>query len=170
MVAFTTHHVVMDGWSLDVFERELWALYDADGDSAAAGLKALDIQYADYASWHRGLVAKGADDDLAYWRQALDGATPACPAPDHPAPEHTEFSGDQADATVPASALDWLATNRAAAGTDFVALFAIWCLFLARHTGQRDLTVGTLVSGRSHPDTAALVGYFRQHPRAARPH
>ncbi len=160
VVAFTTHHVIMDGWSLDIFERELWALYDAEGDPAAAGLKALDVQYADYASWHRSRTTEQAEDDLAYWRKALDGATPACPAPDHAAPEHTEFSGDEAIVTVPASELDWLAATRAAAGTDFVALFAVWCLFLARHTGQRDLTVGTQVSGRSHPDTAALVGYF----------
>ncbi len=120
----------------------------------------LDIQYADYASWHRGLITGQADDDLAYWRQALDGATPACPAPDHSAPDHTDFSGDQAGVTVPASALEWLAATRTAAGTDFVALFAIWCLFLARHTGQRDLTVGTLVSGRNHPDTAGLIGFL----------
>ena len=59
---------------------------------------------------------------------------------------------------MPASALEWLTTTRATAGTDFVALFAIWCLFLARHTGQRDITVGTPVSGRSHPDSAALIG------------
>ncbi len=160
VVAFTAHHVIIDGWSLEVFERELWALYQAGGDPLAAGLSALDIQYADYAAWHRDLTASRADGDLAWWRQKLDGATPVCPAPDHPAPTRTEFSGSQAAITVSASALDWLAAARAVAGTDFVALLAVWCLFLARHTGQRDLTVGTLVSGRSHPDTAAMIGFF----------
>ena len=160
LVAFTAHHVVIDEWSRDVLERELWALYAAGGDAGSAELPDLSIQYADYAAWHRGLVAGQADADLAYWRQALDGATPVCPVPDHPAPEHTDFSGETATATAPARALDWLAAARSAAGTDFMALFAIWCLFLARHTGQRDLTVGTLVSGRSHPDTAALIGFF----------
>ncbi|HEY2577533.1 MAG TPA: condensation domain-containing protein, partial [Streptosporangiaceae bacterium] len=160
LVAFTAHHAVIDEWSLDIFERELWALYAAGGDPGAAGLAALDVQYADYAAWHRSLVARQADADLAYWRQALDGATPVCPVPDHPAPEHTEFSGETAITTVPASALDWLTAARSTAGTDFVTLLAIWCLFLVRHTGQRDLTVGTLVSGRSHPDTAALIGFF----------
>jgi signal transduction histidine kinase len=158
-VAFTAHHVIMDGWSLEVFERELWALYQAGGDPVAAGLSTLDIQYADYAAWHRDLTVSRADD-LAWWRQTLSGATPVCPAPDHPASEQAEFSGAQAAVTVSASTLDCLATFHAAAGTDFVTLFAVWCLFLARHTGQRDLTVGTLVSGRSHPDTAALIGYF----------
>jgi hypothetical protein len=159
LVAFTAHHAIMDGWSLEVFERELWALYQAGGDPAAARLSALAIQYADYAAWHRDLTG-GRADDLAWWRKTLNGASPVCPAPDHPAPGQTEFSGAQAAVTVPAGTLDRLATIHAAAGTDFVALFAVWCLFLARHTSQRDLTVGTLVSGRSHPDTAALIGYF----------
>jgi hypothetical protein len=160
LVAFTAHHVVMDEWSLDVFDRELWALYAAGGDPAAAGLAALDAQYADYAAWHRRLVAARTDADLAYWRQALDGATPASLVPDHPGPEHTEFSGETAVATAPASAVEWLAAARSSASTDFMSLFAVWCLFLARHTGQRDLTVGTLVSGRTHPDTAALIGFL----------
>jgi amino acid adenylation domain-containing protein len=160
VVGFTTHHVIMDGWSLDIFERELWALYDAGGDAAAAALPEVAVQYADYASWHRVLVAGQADADLDYWREALDGATPACPVPDHTGSDHAGFSGAEAVVTVPASELDWLTTTRAAAGTDFVALFAIWCLFLARCTGRRDLTVGTPVSSRSHADTASLIGCF----------
>ena len=36
----------------------------------------------------------------------------------------------------------------------------VWCLFLARHAGQRDLTVGTPISGRTRPDTDALIGFF----------
>jgi amino acid adenylation domain-containing protein len=160
LVAFTAHHVAMDAWSLGVFERDLWALYAARGDLASCGLPELTAQYADYAAWHRGLVAVQEKADLAYWRQALDGATPVCPVPDHPAPGHTEFSGEVAIATVPASALDWLAAVRDGAGSDLVTLFAIWCLFLGRRTGQRDLTVGTLVSGRSHRDTAELLGFF----------
>ena len=91
VVGFTTHHAIMDGWSHDIFERELWALYDTCGDPAAAALPELAIQYADYASWHRDFVAGQADAELDYWRKALDGAAPACPAPDHADPDHTEL-------------------------------------------------------------------------------
>lgn len=160
VVAFTAHHVIMDGWSLELFEQELWAVYEAGGDPVAAGLSALDIQYADYAAWHRDLTASRADNDLAWWRQTLDGATPVRPVPDRTGHEHADFPGDQAAVILPASALDWLDAVRADASTDFVALFAVWCLFLARHTGKRDITVGTMVSGRSHPDVAALIGFF----------
>lgn len=158
VVGFTAHHAIMDGWSLDIFERELWALYDSGGNAANADLPEVTVQYADYASWHRDIVASQADADLGYWREALDGSAPACPLPDHAGSDHASFRGAEAVATVPASELNWLASTRAAAGTDFVALFAIWCLFLARCTGRRDLTVGTPVSGRSHADTAGLIG------------
>src|SRR5207302_5746594 len=61
-------------WSVEVFERELWALYRSGGDAEAAGLTPLQVQYADYALWHRELVERQAEEDLAYWRSALDDA------------------------------------------------------------------------------------------------
>ncbi|HET9895692.1 MAG TPA: amino acid adenylation domain-containing protein [Streptosporangiaceae bacterium] len=154
LLLFTAHHVVIDEWSLEIFERELWALYDG------AGLADLPIQYADYAAWHRQLIAAHGDDDLAWWADALDGAEPASPVPDHTVPDRTDFSGNSSVVTTGLDALAWLDAARAAAATtDFVVLLAVWCLFLARHCGRRDLTIGTLVSGRDHPDTAGLVGF-----------
>ncbi len=155
LLQFTTHHFVMDEWSQEIFDRELWELYAGDLAGAPA------IQYADYAAWHRDLTAATAEDDQAWWKQNLDGAEPVSPVPDHPAPDRTSFSGDQAAATAGPGTTGWLdATRTAAATTDFVVLLAVWSLFLARHTGRRDLTIGTVVSGRNHPDTAGLIGFL----------
>ncbi|HET9898353.1 MAG TPA: amino acid adenylation domain-containing protein, partial [Streptosporangiaceae bacterium] len=52
------------------------------------------------------------------------------------------------------------AARAAAATTEFVVLLALYSVFLARHAGRRDLTIGTPVSGRDHPDTAGLVGFL----------
>ncbi len=161
LLLFTAHHVVIDGWSHEIFEQELWALYAARGDAAAAGLAVPAIQYADYASWHRELTATTAADDVTWWKETLDGATPASPVPDHAAPDRTDFSGGHATATADPAAVAWLTTARTLASTtDFVVLLALFCVFLARHSGRRDLTVGTLVSGRNHPDTAGLIGFL----------
>ncbi len=161
LLLFTAHHVVIDEWSLEIFERELWALYASRGDTTAAGLTGPAIQYADYAAWHRELTTMTTADDVAYWRRALDGAAPAGPAPDHPEPDRTDFSGDHAEAIAGPAAASWLdATRTAAATTDFVVLLALYSIFLARHSGRRDLTVGTYVSGRTHPDTAGLIGFL----------
>ncbi len=159
LLLFATHHAVMDEWSMEIFERELWTIYAA-GDDAAA-LPEPTIQYADYASWHRTLTAATADEDLAWWRENLDGSAPASPAPDHLAPDRADFSGDHAQATTDAAAVAWLDSTRAAAATtDFVVLLALYSIFLARHSGRRDLVIGTPVSGRGHPDTSGLIGFF----------
>ncbi|MCS7475571.1 non-ribosomal peptide synthase/polyketide synthase [Umezawaea endophytica] len=156
VVLFVAHHVAIDEWSSDVFEQELWALYRAGGDPARAGLAPLDVRYADYAVWHRELVARRSDEDLAYWRRTLEGAPPPWP---HTHGQKSAPAG--ASHTVPADALAGLDRVRAEVGaTDFMVYLAVYFLLLARTSGERDLTVGVPVSGRTHADLAPLVGFF----------
>ncbi len=167
LLLFTAHHIVIDNWSREIFERELWALYETGGDVASAAMPPLAIQaapaiqYGDYSVWQRELMATRTGDDLAWWTRTLDGAEPASPAPDRTAPDRTDFSGNSAAITTGPDAAAWLdATRTTASTTDFVVLLALYALFLARHTGRRDLTIGTPVSGRDHPDTTGLIGFF----------
>ncbi|MGW8847676.1 amino acid adenylation domain-containing protein [Streptomyces xiamenensis] len=160
-LAFVAHHVALDAWSLEIFERELWALYRADGDPAAAGLPRLAADYPDYTRWQRELLAERGGAEREYWTRTLAGAVPTVPQPDRPAPEDGGFSGDRRGLRIPAERVEWLTQLRRDTGsTAFMALLAVYCLHVARHAGSRDVTVGTPVSGRSHPDTAALVGFF----------
>jgi amino acid adenylation domain-containing protein len=149
-VLFVAHHAAVDEWSLEVLERELWALYEGDA------LPPLEVRYADYAVWHRDAVRRQAAEELAYWRQTLDGATSSWPQP-HGVPENA----GESESIVP---VDWLAgldQVRAQAGaTEFMLFFAVYCLLVARSSGERDVTVGTPVSGRMHADFAPLVGFF----------
>ncbi len=160
LLLFTAHHVVIDEWSSEIFERELWALYEGAGLADLPLLAAPAIQYGDYSAWHRELIAAKRDDDLAWWKDILDGAEPVSPVPDHSVPGRTDFSGDSAVVRTGPAALAWLdAIRTAVATTDFVVLLALSSIFLARHAGRRDLTIGTPVSGRDHPDTVGLVGF-----------
>ncbi|HEX6346254.1 condensation domain-containing protein, partial [Umezawaea sp.] len=160
VVLFVAHHVAIDEWSSDVVERELWALYRAGGDPTRAGLAPLDVRYADYSVWHRDLVRQRSDDDLAYWRRALDGAPP--PWPRSSSGRGQEGAPFEASArTVPVSSLAGLDRVRAEVGaTDFMVFLAVYCLLLARRSGERDFTVGVPVSGRAHADLAPVVGFF----------
>ncbi len=163
VVLFVAHHVAVDEWSMDVFERELWALYQAGGDAAAAGLAPLDVQYADYALWHRELVERQADEDLEYWRSALGDAASATSWPRSQAvrEERAVFAGDECFHTVPAQRLAGLDSIRAQTGaTEFMLYLAVYTLLIARQSGERDIMVGVPVSGRSHPDLAPMIGFF----------
>jgi len=53
VLVVTIHHVIFDGWSLEVFLRELAALYEQEVARRPCGLPELAVQYADYALWQR---------------------------------------------------------------------------------------------------------------------
>jgi acyl carrier protein len=75
LLLLTLHHIVADGWSMDVLVRELGRLYDAFASGSADGLPPLSVQYADYAGWQRAwLSGETLASELAWWKENLRGA------------------------------------------------------------------------------------------------
>ncbi|MCZ0991313.1 condensation domain-containing protein [Streptomyces diastatochromogenes] len=77
------HHIVSDGWSLDLIVRDLTELYRARTEGRVAHLPELPLDYADYALWQRESDQSAA---LDHWRSRLAGLTPLDLPTDHPAP------------------------------------------------------------------------------------
>ena len=70
----TFHHIIFDGWSEDIFNRELMSLYEAFSKGKQNPLKPLALQYADFAVWQRRwLAGEKLAGDLQYWKQQLSG-------------------------------------------------------------------------------------------------
>ncbi|HEX7239695.1 MAG TPA: condensation domain-containing protein, partial [Longimicrobiaceae bacterium] len=86
VLLFTLHHVVSDGWSMQVLVREVSALYGAFSRGEEPQLEELPVQYADFAVWQREwLSGEVLDGQIGYWKEALAGAPPLLEiATDHP--------------------------------------------------------------------------------------
>jgi amino acid adenylation domain-containing protein len=163
VLLFTMHHIVSDGWSLDVMTRELAALYEAHARGAASPLQELPIQYADFAVWQREHFAGEAlEVHLDYWRRRLAGAPPALELPaDRPRPAVPSGRGASCSTHLPGRLVqDLSALGRREGTTLFMTLLAAFDVLLARHTGQRDLVVGTPVAGRNRSELEPLIGFF----------
>ncbi|APR75501.1 Malonyl CoA-acyl carrier protein transacylase [Minicystis rosea] len=163
VLLLTMHHIVSDGWSAGVINRELAALYEAHRTGEPAALPELAVQYADYAAWQRGFLAGGVlDRQLAYWKGALAGAPASLELPiDRPRPPVQTAAGARRTATLPpalAAAIKGLARREGA--TLFMTLLAAFDVLLHRRTGQDDVVVGTPIAGRTHAETEGLVGFF----------
>ncbi len=158
------HHVVTDGWSMGVFFGELWTLYGAFLDDRPSPLPELAVQYADYAVWQRKqLTGEALDAQLAFWREALDGAPPLLELPiDRPRPaSRARRPGARhrfaVDAEL-AAALREL--GRGEGATPFMTALAAFQLLLSRYAGGEDVVVGTPIAGRTRPELEPLVGVF----------
>src|SRR5918992_1547869 len=159
----TAHHIVADGWSMEVFIRELSALYQAFSRGLPSPLVGLPIQYADFAQWQRrwlsGEVLAG---QLAYWHGQLVGAPSLLELPtDHPRPPVKSFRGAMASFGLDSELTHGLkALSQQAGVTLFMTLLAGFMALLSRYSGQEDLVVGTPVANRNRRETEGLIGFF----------
>src|SRR5262249_52776355 len=90
----TFHHIVSDGWSQGVFNRELKVLYEAYREGGDSPLPPLGIQYADFTLWQRDWLDQGAlEAGLQYWREQLAGIPERLELPtDRPRPAVQTFA------------------------------------------------------------------------------
>jgi hypothetical protein len=163
VLVLAMHHVVADGWSMDVLFRELGALYAASLRGEASPLAPLPVQYADYAAWQRGwLRGEVLERQLDAWKSRLAGAPALLELPtDRPRPAVQTYRGAAHDFRVPAETAGALrALSRSDGATQFMTLLAAWQLLLARYSGQDDVVVGTPVAGRTRAELEGLVGMF----------
>jgi amino acid adenylation domain-containing protein len=157
------HHIVSDGWSLGVLQRELGALYTAFVAGEPDPLPPLPLQYADFALWQdEWLRGERLERQLAFWRRALEGAPPALELPtDRPRPAVESHRGESARFEVPtllAVRLQMLARKEGA--TLFHVLLAALRLVLSRHAGQDEVVIGSPAANRAHTEWEPLIGFF----------
>jgi amino acid adenylation domain-containing protein len=157
------HHIVADGWSLDVALQDFVELYVARTEGRPAALEPLHSQYVDYAAWQRTFLDSAAThEQLAYWKERLSGAPAFLPFPtDRPRPARQGHDGDLVRISIDADLVDRLsALGRAQGATLFMVMLAAFNVVLSRYTGQLDICVGTPIANRNWRASEALVGTF----------
>ncbi len=163
---FRTHNAVWDGWSFDVFRRELNALYAEHTMGKPASLPELPISYSDFAAWHREwLRSPEVERQTEFWKQLLAGAPPALElATDFPRGENQTFTGTTIHIRFSREETDKLtALGRRHDATLFMVLLAGFEALLHRYTGQRELLIGTPIQGRGRTELENLIGLFVNH-------
>ncbi len=163
VILFTMHHIVSDGWSMQVLVREVTQLYAAYSQGLAASLPELPVQYADFAAWQREWLSGATlERQLAYWRGRLAGAPSVLELPtDRPVPAVPSSRGTVRRVRIDREAMEGLrAVGRAEGATLFMAMLAAWQVVLGRWSGQDDVLVGTPVAGRTRAEVEELIGFF----------
>ncbi|KGV43561.1 non-ribosomal peptide synthetase [Burkholderia pseudomallei] len=159
----TIHHIVSDGWSIDVFCRELSELYRAFAGGQPDPLPPLPVQYADYAAWQqRGIGGAALHAQAEYWRDALAGAPTLLELPtDRPRPPQPDYAGATVGLALDAPLTAGLrALARRHGATLFMTVLAAWSVLLSRLSRQTDVVIGTPSANRGHAQIEGLIGFF----------
>ncbi|MGX5797723.1 condensation domain-containing protein, partial [Pseudomonas sp. E2-15] len=163
VLVLVQHHIVSDGWSMQVMVEELVQLYCAYSQGQVATLPSMPIQYADYAVWQRNWMDAGEKArQLDYWRELLGGEQPVLELPfDHQRPAQQSHRGARLEVPLPAElAVDLKSMAQAHGVTLFMLLLASFQTLLHRYSGQRDIRVGVPIANRNRVETERLIGFF----------
>ncbi|WP_137234174.1 non-ribosomal peptide synthetase [Streptomyces sp. BPSDS2] len=162
LLCLVLHHIVADGWSLNLLRAELATRYAAHLEGRAIALPEL-LPYTQYARRERefaeGAEGSEAEAALAHWRDRLAGA----PVLDL-RPTVAEGAGVTGGAfhtrriAGAGAAVDALARQKRC--TPFMVLLAAYQVLLHRWTRQDDFCVGVPAAGRNEPELEELIGYF----------
>ncbi|WJQ84451.1 linear gramicidin non-ribosomal peptide synthetase LgrC [Brevibacillus brevis] len=157
------HHIVSDGWSMNIFIRELVTIYEALCKEETPQLTDMPLQYADFAAWQREwLQGEALEQQLAYWKAKLSGSEPLLALPtDRPRPPVQTYNGALHTTSFPIELVEKLhSLSRQEGATLFMTLLAAFQILLHRYSGQDDIIVGSPVAGRNRQETESLIGFF----------
>ena len=159
----TLHHIVADGWSMQVMVEELVNGYAAFSQGHAPELPALPIQYSDYAIWQRHWMEAGERErQLEYWTARLGGQQPVLELPtDFPRPAVMSYRGARLELAIDAVLAGDLKHMAQREGVSlFMILLASFQALLHRYSGQTDIRVGVPTANRNRVETERLIGFF----------
>jgi amino acid adenylation domain-containing protein len=158
------HHIVYDGWSAGVFNREFAILYEAfrEGQKESP-LQHVTIQYADFALWQRsGFHAEMLAQQLAFWKENLAGIPQELELPlDRPRVLRRTFAGELCRLTISSQQL--IALKRLARtgnATLYMVLMAAFAVLLKRYSGRHDVVIGSPIANRQQRQIEDSIGFF----------
>lgn len=151
-LAVIMHHIVADGWSLEVLVHELGALYEG------VELPAVLTRYQDFVAAERAwLASPDADEARLHWRHELTDAPhrSTLPGPGLRASHVGRQLTLRLPSTVPKDVAALAARHGA---TPYIFYLTAHALLLARHSGARDLVIGIPGANRWWDEFADTVG------------
>ncbi|MFJ2652079.1 amino acid adenylation domain-containing protein, partial [Streptomyces sp. NPDC087420] len=155
-LVMTTHHLLMDGWSMPVLLSELSAIYAAGGATSGLGRA---HSYGEYLTW---LDHQDKEAARTAWRAELAGIeestliAPSDATRTAVLPEEVtvELSSETSAELAGLARTHGLTVNTVVQGA--------WALVLARLAGRDDVVFGATVAGRPPelPGVEGMVGLF----------
>jgi Condensation domain len=158
----TIHHIAGDGWSINVFRRELIENYNRLCRGEKPVDKKLKIQYGDYAVWQRQQWSVKGEDKLRFWEEYLGGKHEIVEL------KRTGARGERLPTEGGQIELTWAEETtqnvrelgRMNGATVFMVMAALFGVVIGYRSGKKEVVIGMDVAGREAQETEELIGFF----------
>ena len=160
---YNLHHIISDGFSMNIFRNDLLAYYDFFEKDIPLQLPELSIQYKDYVVWEKEQLSQNTIIDLqGYWKEKLSGELHRITLPTYKKrPSTKTLNGLGLEMYFDKQVSNQIqAFVKNEGGSTFIFLLTVWKLLLYRYTRIEDITVGIPASGRTHPDLDHQIGFY----------
>ena len=158
------HHIITDGWSVEIMIKELGLIIDALEQGRDPELAPLPIQYPDYSVWQRRWLEESGvlKQQLTYWQEKLAGVPETLDlAADYLRPSVQSFAGANHTFTIDVHLTEqFKRLGQQQGSTLFMVLLAAFKTLMYRYTGQSDICIGSPIANRQHGETEGLIGMF----------
>ncbi|XRE44267.1 Polyketide synthase modules-related protein [Tenacibaculum discolor] len=160
---FVMHHIISDGWSIDIMMKELMEMYRLLNDKIEGSKQDLEIQYKDYAVWQQDQLVNGSlEEEKKYWLNHLRGELPVLSDfGDFPRPAVKTYKGKFIERKINTSLYqEFKALCSREEGTLFIGCLSLLNVFLHKYSGQEEFIIGSPVSGRTHAALHDQIGFY----------
>jgi amino acid adenylation domain-containing protein len=164
VLSVVMHHINSDGWSIQVFRKELVQLYSAaiKGHQLATQIRPLPVQYRDYSAWQKQKLLNGEyQRQLDYWTDKLQTSRPVEFLTDKQRPKTLSGIAGEHEFGIKGNMYDRiLALCKEYAVTPFVILLAAFRATHYRMTRVEDATIGSPNANRDRSELKDMIGFF----------
>jgi len=163
ILILTMHHIISDGWSINIIFKELTKFYEAFSTGKSLSFPELSLQYADFAACQRQwLQSNFLKLQLDYWTQQLNGALLPLELPiDRPrsrSPKHQGAYKLIVLSTYLTKKIKILSEQEGV--TLFMTLLSAFKSLLYYYSQQEDIIICSPIACRNREETKQLIGYF----------
>jgi len=163
ILTYVIHHIIGDGWSLEVIINNLMSFYEADIYIKQEPFQKLTVQYKDYSAWQRSqILSETGNNQKEFWLRLLDGEIPKLELPtDFPRPKVKSYVGDVIEINI-----DYIVSTeiksicKEHSVSLFIFLLTALKTLIYRYSNQKDIIIGTPIAGRNHNNLEDQVGFF----------
>ncbi|MDH4471662.1 MAG: amino acid adenylation domain-containing protein [Fluviicola sp.] len=160
---YVMHHIISDGWSMEILMKELMQLYIAFSNKMPSPLLPLTIQYKDYASWQQQqLMNPELRSHKQYWLNKFERDSSILELPyDFERPVFKKYDGEVITGVFDKDITEGLRKlAHMGGGTLFMGLLSSINALLYKYTNQTDITIGSPIAGRDKVELENQIGFY----------